>query len=343
MKTALFTILVFGIVIAIHEFGHFFVAKLSGVKVHEFALGMGPKLFNVRKGETEYTLRLLPIGGYVKMEGEDEDSDDARSFGKRPGLIKIAIVAAGAFMNFVLALVVFIIYSYNVGTYTTTIDIVADDMPAKEAGIMSGDKIVEINDKKIENWTNVTDEISNFNGEKLEITVERDDDLKTFNVEPIKNKEENRMMIGIQTTVEKNFSSAIKGGFNNFVISVNMMFEFIGQLFKGNVNKDDVSGPVGIVYAVGQVSKQGLMSLLLFTGLISINLGVFNLLPIPALDGSRIVFLIIELLRGKPVDPNKEGFVHMVGFVILILLMIVVAYNDIIKFDIIGKITGLFG
>lgn len=343
MKTGLFTILVFGIVIAIHEFGHFIVAKLAGVKVHEFALGMGPRLIHITKGETEYSLRLLPIGGYVKMEGEDEDSDDERSFGKQPGWIKIAIVAAGAFMNFVLAILVFTIYSYSAGTPTTIIDSVVADMPAEKAGILSGDKIKSINGEEIYDWQGVTESISSSSKDKINVTVLRNGVEKTYTIKPINDIEENRVMIGIQPTFEKSFSSAIKGGFNNFTIAVKMMFEFIGQLFKGNVNKDDVSGPVGIVYAVGQVSKQGLMSVLFFTGLISINLGVFNLLPIPALDGSRIVFLIIELLRGKPVDPNKEGFVHMVGFVLLILLMIVVAYNDIMKFDIINKITGLFG
>ena len=342
MKTALLTILVFGIVIAVHEFGHFIVAKLSGVKVHEFALGMGPKLFQIKKGETEYTLRLLPIGGYVKMEGEDEDSDDERSFGKRSGWIKIAIVAAGAFMNFVLAIIVFTIYSYNVGVPTTTIDSVITGMPSEKAGILSGDTIISINDEVTKSWEDIVNKIDSSKSDQLKIVVIRDDVEKTYNIKPIIEEKENRNMIGIQPAFEKSFSNAIKGGMNNFKMAVGMMFEFIGQLFKGNVNKDDVSGPIGIVAAVGEASKHGFMYVLLFTGLISINLGVFNLLPIPALDGSRIVFLIIELLRGKPVDPNKEGFVHMIGFVALILLMIVVAYNDIIKFDIIGKITGLF-
>ena len=343
IKTAIFTLLVFGIVIAIHEFGHFIVAKLAGVKVHEFAIGMGPKLFQKKKGETEYTLRLLPIGGYVKMEGEDEESDDARSFGKQPAWIKIAIVSAGAFMNFVLAIIVFTIYSYGVGTPTTIIDSVVDDMPAKQAGLLSGDNIRGINDATTNSWQDVTDEISGSKTEDIKITIERNNKQETYIMKAIKDKEDNRLIIGIQPKFEKSFMSAIKGGISNFTLSVKMMFQFIGQLFQGNVNKDDVSGPVGIVYAVGVVSKQGIMSVLFFMGLISINLGVFNLLPIPALDGSRVVFLIIELLRGKPVDPNKEGFIHMVGFVLLILLMIVVAYNDIIKFNIISKITGLFG
>lgn len=343
MKTALFTILVFGIVIAIHEFGHFIVAKKAGVKVHEFALGMGPKLFQIKKGETEYTLRLLPIGGYVKMEGEDEDSDDERSFGKQAGWVKIAIVAAGAFMNFVLAIVVFTIYSYSAGAPTTVIDSVMVDMPAAQAGVENGDKITSINGEKIDSWKDVTQEINISDRDKIDLVVLRDNVEKRFTINPQLNVEENRLMIGIQPTFEKSFTSAIKGGFENFTMSIKMMFEFFGQLLQGNVNKDDVSGPVGIIYAVGEVSQQGFMYVLFFTGLISINLGVFNLLPIPALDGSRIVFLIIESLRGKPVDPNKEGFIHMIGFIALILLMIVVAYNDIIKFDIIGKITGLFG
>lgn len=342
MNTALYTILVFAVVIAIHEFGHFIVAKLSGVKVHEFALGMGPKLLHIKKGETEYTLRLLPIGGYVKMEGEDEDSDDARSFGKQPSWIKILIVAAGAIMNFALALVVFVIYSYGMGYPTTVIDLVVEDMPAYESGIQKGDKIIDINDQEVEKWTEVTEKITASKSENIKFTILRDGEEKTFEITPTIDKEENRKMIGIQPTFEKNFISAIKGGFSNFGVAVKLMFEFIGNIFTGNVNKDEVSGPIGIVYAVSEVSKQGFLTLLFFTGLISINLGVFNLLPIPALDGSRIVFLLIEIVRGKPIDPNKEGLVHMIGFILLIILMIVVAYNDIIKFNIIDKIIGLF-
>ncbi len=342
MMTAIYTILVFAIVIAIHEFGHFAVAKLAGVKVHEFALGMGPRLLHVKKGETEYTLRLLPIGGYVKMEGEDEDSDDSRSFGKQPGWIKILIVAAGAIMNFLLAIVVFIIFSYSVGFPSPVIDMVIEDMPAYESGLQKGDKIVNINDKKIDKWTEVTDVITDSKSNDIKITVLRDGEQKTFEITAKIDEKENRKMIGIQPVYEKSIVNAIKGGFTNFGIAIKMMFEFIGNIFTGNINKDEVSGPIGIVYAVSEFSKQGLMTLLFFTGLISINLGVINLLPIPALDGSRIVFLLIEIVRGKPVDPNKEGLVHMIGFVLLIILMIVVAYNDIIKFNIIDKIIGLF-
>lgn len=343
MKTAFFTIIVFALVIAIHEFGHFIVAKLSGVKVHEFALGMGPKLFKVKKGETEYTLRLLPIGGYVRMEGEDEESDDARSFGKQPGWIKIAIVVAGAFMNFVLAIVVFTIYSYGIGSPTTVIDSFIENLPAQESGLLKGDEIVAINENKVKSWNNITEEISASSKEEIKVTVKRNEQQKEFTIKPVVNEEENRLMIGIQPKSEKSVTSAIKDGASTFVLVGKMMFGFLGNLFTGNFNKDDVSGPIGIVYAVGTVSKQGILSVLFFTGLISMNLGIFNLLPIPALDGSRAVFIIIEVLRGKPMDPNKEGFIHMIGFVLLILLMIVVAYNDIIKFNIISKITGLFG
>lgn len=343
MKTAFFTIVVFALVIAIHEFGHFIVAKLSGVKVHEFALGMGPRLLHLTKGETEYTLRLFPIGGYVRMEGEDEDSDDARSFGKQPGWVKIAIVVAGAIMNFVLAIVVFTIYSYGIGTPTTVIDKVIEDLPAQEAGLLPGDDIVAVNHNKTKSWNNITDEISVSSKEQIKVTVKRNEQEKEYTIKPTVDEKDNRLIIGIQPESEKSVPAAIKGGASTFVSVGKGMFGLLGNIFTGNFNKDDVSGPIGIVYAVGAISKQGLLPVLFFTGLISMNLGIFNLLPIPALDGSRAVFIILEVLRGKPMDPNKEGFIHMVGFVLLILLMIVVAYNDIIKFNIISKITGLFG
>ncbi|AFS78572.1 putative membrane-associated zinc metalloprotease [Gottschalkia acidurici 9a] len=342
MKTAIFTIFVFFIVVLVHEFGHFIVAKLSGVLVHEFAIGMGPKILSFKKGETDYTLRLLPIGGFVKMEGEDEDSDSERGFGKQPIGTRIAIVSAGAIMNFILALVVFFIHAYTIGTPTTTISGVTEGMPAQEAGLKEGDKIININNKEIKSWDNVIEEIDKSGDKNIKITVLRNEKEKTFNIEPVNAEKENRLVIGVERGTERSFTGAVKESVKNFASTIKMMLEFIGRIFQGNINKDEVSGPVGIVYAVGEVSKYGFMYVLLFTGLISINLGLFNLLPIPALDGSRIVFLFIELLRGKPVDPNKEGFIHMIGFILLILLMIVVAYNDIVKFNILNKIAGLF-
>lgn len=343
MKTGVMTILVFFIVVLVHEFGHFIVAKLSGVKVHEFAIGMGPKIFRTNKGETDYTLRLLPIGGYVRMEGEDEDSTDERSFGRKSIGARIAIVVAGAFMNFVLAIIVFTIHSYSLGTPTTTIGKTIENMPAQISGIEAGDKILSINNNRINSWEDVTKEVGKSDNKNINLKILRNNKEKDITIKPVKNEKENRFVIGIEPKVEKSITKSIKNGFENLTLVIKMMLEFITRLFQGNVNKNEVAGPVGIIYTVNEASKHGFMYVLFFTGLLSVNLGVFNLLPIPALDGSRVMFLIAELLRGKPIDPNKEGAIHMIGFAILLIFMIVVTYNDIIKFNILNKIIGIFG
>ncbi len=334
MGTAIAAIFVFLMVILFHEFGHFIVAKLVGIKVHEFSIGMGPKLFQKQKGETDYSIRALPIGGYVRMEGEDENSDDPNSFNNKSVGERIAVVVAGAVMNFLLAIIVFSILSYANGMPTTIIQETIDKSPAYEAGLKSGDSITKINDKEIENWNSIVKEISNSNlDENMKITVLRQGQIKEFSLKPVIDKEENRMIIGIVPVTKKNFFSAIKGGFEKTGIILRLMFQFLGMVFRGKVTSKDLSGPVGVVYTIDEAAKYGFLSVLYIMGFISVNLGFFNLLPIPALDGSRILFLIIEFFRGKPMDPEKEGFVHFIGFVFLLTLMIYVTYSDIVKFQ----------
>lgn len=320
-------------VILFHEFGHFIVAKLVGIKVNEFSIGMGPKIFQKKKGETKYTIRALPIGGYVSMEGEDENSDDPRSFSKVSAPSRIAVVAAGAIMNFVLAIIVFSIVSYSMGMPTTTILETIEESPAEKIGIQSGDQILSINDKETNNWDSVVDEISkSIPGEDMTIVLLRHGESIKYTIKPETNEEE-RTIIGIVPELHKSFSSSIKGGFQKTGSMLKLMFEFIRMAFRGQVSTKDLSGPVGVIYAIGETAKYGIVNLLYLLGFISVNLGFFNLLPIPALDGSRIIFLIIEIIRGKPIDPEKEGFIHFVGFALLIVLMIAVTYSDIIRFN----------
>ena len=333
MLTAVSAIFVFLVVILVHEFGHFAVAKMVGIKVNEFSIGMGPKLIQKKKGETEYTLRALPIGGYVKMEGEDEESNDPRGFNKVPALSRIAVVVAGAIMNFVLAIVILAIVSYGQGTPTTTIEDTIANSPAEKSGLLSGDTIIRINNKSTPNWDSVVNSINSADSnEKMEIEVQRDNETKIIEVKPT--VEDDRTIIGIVPRSEKSIGSAIKGGFEKTGMFLKLMFTTVSMIFKGEVGLKHLSGPVGVIHEVGVVAKQGIYNLLYFLGFISINLGFFNLLPIPALDGSRVVFLLIELVRGKPIDPQKEGFIHFIGFVLLISLMILVTYKDIIKFNI---------
>jgi len=334
LQTALATIFVFFIVVVFHEFGHFIVAKTSGIKVHEFAIGMGPRLFKINKGETSYSLRLLPIGGYVKMEGEDEHSDDEKSFSKKPVTIRMAVIAAGAIMNFILAIIVFSIYAYNVGVPTTTINEATERLPAYEAGIRKGDTIKSINDLDVNSWEDIKKYINASNGEEIKVIVIRNENEHTITIRPILSEEDNRLIIGISPNLDRSISLSIKNGFQNMIMVLGLMFQFIAMLFKGKISSGDISGPVGIVYLVGEAAKSGFQYVLYVAGFISINLGFFNLLPIPALDGSRLIFLFLELVRGKPVNPEREGLIHFIGFIFLISLMLFVAYKDLIKFNI---------
>ncbi len=294
---------------------------------------MGPKLIQTRKGETEYTLRALPIGGYVKMEGEDEASEDPRGFSKVPVFSRIAVVVAGAMMNFLLAIVILSIVAFGIGVPSTTIKNPIEGKPAAMGGILPGDKIIEINGVKINKWESLVNEINSSDPNSgLDIKIQRGQEEKLITINPV--VEDGRSIIGVEPLYEKSFAKAISQGFKDTAMFIKLMFEFFGLLFKGQVGLEQLSGPVGVIHEVGQAAKTGIYSLLLLMGFISINLGFINLLPIPALDGSRIVFLLIELVRGKPIDAEKEGFIHLVGFILLISLMLIVTYRDIIKFNI---------
>ncbi len=334
MLTAIAAIFVFLMVILFHEFGHFIVAKMVGIRVNEFSIGMGPKIFQKKKGETKYSIRALPIGGYVSMEGEDENSEDPRSFNKVPALSRIAVVAAGAIMNFILAMIVFSIVSFNAGMPTTTILETIKNSPAEKVGMKPGDVIVSINNEQIKNWDSIVNEISNSNPkEDMEVTILRNEEKIDYLLKP-EIGDNNRIIIGIVPVSQKSFFSSIKGGFEKTGFMLKLMFDFIKMAFRGQVSTKDLSGPVGVIYTIGEAAKYGFINLIYLMGFISVNLGFFNLLPLPALDGSRIVFLFIEIIRGKAIDPEKEGFIHFIGFVLLILLMITVTYSDVIRFNI---------
>lgn len=334
MITAIAAIFVFLMVILFHEFGHFIVAKAVGVRVNEFSIGMGPKVLQKEKGETKYSIRALPIGGYVSMEGEDANSKDPRSFNNVSILSRIAVIAAGAIMNFILAIIVLSIVSFNLGVPTTTIKNTQPDSPAEKVGIQSGDTIVNINDEQIESWDSIAEKINSSKPNKeVKVTVLRNEEKIDYFLQPQKS-EDNRNIIGIEPVSEKSFLLAIRGGFEQTWGMLSLMLEFFGMAFRGQVSANDLSGPVGVIYTIGEAAKYGIINLLYLMGFISVNLGFFNLLPLPALDGSRIVFLMIEKIRGKAINPEKEGLIHSIGFILLILLMLTVTYSDIIRFNI---------
>lgn len=325
--TFLATIFVFLFVILFHEFGHFAVAKAVGIKVDEFAIGMGPKIFQRQKGETVYTLRALPIGGYVAMEGEDEGSDNPRSFTNAKPWQRILVVGAGAFMNFVLAILVFSIVFYSQGFPNNKIEETIEGTPAYEAGISSGEEIVEIDGKKIDSWNSIVDGIEK-SGEKVSIKTKLDGEEKNYNLNLVKS-EDGRRIVGIVPMRDKSLSQAIKGGFVQTGANIKQMFQVFSMLIRGEIGRESFAGPVGIINQIGESAKLGIEYVLLLMGLISVNLGFINLLPIPALDGSKIIFILIEIIRGKPIDIEKEGMIHFIGFILLMTFMLFITYSDI--------------
>ncbi|SHJ44252.1 RIP metalloprotease RseP [Tepidibacter formicigenes] len=327
--TIIISLIVFGILVLFHEFGHFIVAKKSGVKVHEFAIGMGPKIYGFKGEETEYTIRALPLGGYVKMEGEDEVSDDPRSFNNKNVFQKISIIFAGPLMNFVLAILLFTLMSMYQGVPSTTIKNTINNLPAQEVGIKPGDKIVKIDNIEIKSWDDVRKTINASKSKNINMEIVRDGKIIKYEIAP---KEKNgRMMVGIQPKYEKSIVLSLKYAVNQTIFLLDQMINFLGKAITGNVSSEQVAGPVGIINVVGQAAKAGFVYVINFAAVISINLGLFNLLPVPALDGGRIVFLLIELIRGKKIDPEKEGTIHFIGLVALMLLMIFVTYKDITR------------
>jgi regulator of sigma E protease len=331
--TILTAILAFGIIVFIHELGHFLFAKKAGVRIHEFAIGMGPKIYSFKKGETSYSIRLLPLGGYVAMEGEDSDSNDPRAFGNKSILQRASVLLAGPVFNIILAAIILVpVYMY-IGSPTTSLKEVIANSPAQEAGLKAGDTITEINGVNVDTWKELSSEINSSKGKKLDLTIDRDGKKEEVTVTP-KIKDGN-YMIGIYPAYEKDilgsFGNAIKATANMTV----QMVAFLGKLITGNLPggvEGSLAGPIGVISIVADATKSGIISVLNIAAVISLNLGVLNLLPIPALDGGRLFFLFIEFLRGgKKIDPNKEGMVNFIGFAALMLFMLFVTYKDIVR------------
>lgn len=328
MLTAISFIFVFGMIVFFHELGHFLVAKKNDVTVHEFSLGMGPKIITKQGKETLYALRVFPIGGYVRMEGEDEESDQEGSFSNKKPLQRLAIITAGPIMNFLLSIVLFAVIFSAVGIPTTEIADFSDNSPAYASGLSVGDEIVAIDGTEMNSWENVQRSISSGSGE-LSITIERNGERLEKVIQPITEEETGRRIIGISPDFTKNPIKVVGHSVYQVGFLTKEIFKFFARLPFGGMSEGEVVGPVGIVSLVGEAAERSFFDVLFLAAYISINLGIVNLLPIPALDGGRVVFILVEMVRGKPVDPDKEGFVHLVGFVILLSLMVLLVFNDV--------------
>ncbi len=336
METLIYSIIIFGVLIFMHEFGHFIVAKLNGVTVLEFALGFGPKLIGFERGETKYSLRIVPLGGFCKMKGEaPEEADEKGSFLKASPLRRISILAAGSLMNFLLAVLLMTALFAAIGIPADTgneIGYLLEDGAASEAGLEEGDEVIKINDTEINEWEELVAIINENPGEELNLVVERNGEIKEFSVVPEEDPESGQGMIGITNFQSASLIEAVTHGVRQTAFFTAMIFVGLYEMATGQM-EPDVAGPVGIVHMIGEVAETGVVNLFPFAAFLSINLGILNLLPIPALDGSRIIFSGIELVRGEPVDPSKENFVHFIGFAFLMLLMLVILYNDLLRLE----------
>lgn len=346
IKTIILFVIIFGIVVISHEFGHFLIGKRNGIRVVEFAVGMGPNLFSYKKGETTYSLKLLPIGGACMFDGEDgvaaENGEvDEHSFLSANVWARIATVFAGPFFNFVLAFIFsLIIVAFN-GADRPVVNQVVANSAAEDAGIMAGDKILKIDGENIRIYREIS-LISALNqGESMVIEIERDGERQVMTLTPRYSTQDGRYYIGLSGGgyMSCNPAQVFQYGFYEVRYWVKATYKSLLMMLQGQAKKEDISGPIGIAQFVGdayeEVKPYGISSVI-FTMmniivLLSVNLGILNLLPFPALDGGRLVFMFLEVLRGKPIAPEKEGMVHFAGLVVFMILMVFVMYNDITK------------
>ncbi|WP_416150915.1 RIP metalloprotease RseP [Salipaludibacillus sp. HK11] len=417
MNTLIAVVVIFGLLVFIHEWGHLVFAKRAGILCREFAIGFGPKIFSFKRNETLYTIRLLPLGGFVRMAGEDPEMvqikpgyeigllfneagkvnrmiinnkskhsnikiiqvekidlehdlfvkgyiDDGeelvqyeidekaeyvydelatqiapydRQFASKTVGQRALAIVAGPFMNFVLAVVVLMTYAMIAGMPLdeAVVGDVTDDGVAIEAGLESGDRVVAIDGEQVDTWGEMTTIIQDHPSEPLEFEIDRDGERFAVTMttqERLGPEEEQQGVIGVMAPMEKDFAGAVAFGFTQTYEYTKLIFEALGMLITGEFSLDHLAGPVGIYNYTGEVAAMGILLLLQWAAILSVNLGIINLLPLPALDGGRLVFIILEGIRGKPIDPQKEGIVHFIGFALLMLLMLAVTWNDINQF-----------
>ena len=387
LTTIILFLLILGVIVFVHELGHFIMAKLYDVKVEEFALGFPPKICGFKKGETEYSLNSIPLGGYCKIMGEDgEEKDNPRSFGSKSVGKRFLILSAGVIMNFILAFIIFsaifmvgfpqdvtgenlsIIKSdkYNSSEVSGIIQLegvrsvrdikvqiseVAEDTPADKTGLEIGDTIVKADDKEIKSIEDLQNYTKENLGKPIVLSILRGKENITKEIIPREEYPDGEGAMGVSLirTAVVSYSplEAIKKGYEytvHLTIFIIMAFAAIvwGLLTTGKTAAE-VSGPIGIAAMTQQAAAMGFMTVLNFTALISVNLAIINALPFPALDGGRLLFLAVEKIKGSPVNQNFEAKVNNIGFALLMLLMVVITFKDIAKFDLWGKVMGLLG
>ena len=341
----LVAILIFEALIAFHEFGHFLAAKAGGVVVEEFCLGFGPKLLGFERGGTKYGLRIVPLGGFCLMKGEDSDCMEEGSFASRPVWIRALIVAAGPLFNFLLAFVLSMVLIGSVGYDAPAALSVREGYPAAEAGMTAGDQITRLGNKRIRLYRQVSDYVTYHqremaSGEPMVLEFTHEGETVRTTIIP-KDDGNGRYVLGITG----NSNLRVKGGpaevvryaFVEVGYWIETVFSSLKMIFTGGVTMNDISGPVGVVSAIGETYEESrsdgafyvVINMIGIAILLSANLGVMNLLPLPALDGGRLLFILVEAVRRKRLDPETEGKIHLAGFALLLALMLLVCLNDV--------------
>ncbi|MCI8361434.1 MAG: RIP metalloprotease RseP [Clostridiales bacterium] len=323
--------------IFIHELGHFLAAKLMGVRVNKFAIGFGPVLLRWGKGETEYSLRLLPLGGFCAMEGEDEESADQRAFCNKKPWRRFIITAAGAFFNILLGFIIMMIILIPQKQFgVPKIAQFQENAVSQQSGLQVGDEFIKVNGRRILTTYDLSYTFSNIPADgKVDLVVKRDGkklELSgvTFATEEIQGVNVVSIDFWIEG-VKKTPLNFLSEAFRNTLSYGRIVWWSLLDLITGKYGVSQISGPVGVTAAIGEAAKAGIFSLLPMVGLITINLGLFNLLPLPALDGGRLLFIIIEMVRRKPVPQKYEGMVHAIGFMVLMAFMVLIALKDIFQ------------
>jgi len=348
LLTTISIILVFGLMVMVHEFGHFIVAKKAGIKVLEFAFGIGPKIFGIQGKETLYSIRIFPLGGFVRFlsaeELEEQDKNYQgelynRSFESKTIFQRMSVIVAGSFMNFILGAVLFITifawFGMPVASDENIIGSVMEDKPAAAFGLVAGDRILAINGIETPDWKSITEQIHSKPGETIDFKIEKGDTKEIVNLEiiPEYDQQTDRGLIGIMPEVNNTKVSvfeAAKLGLQQTVDFTKMIIVYIVQMITGEMPVE-LGGPVAVAQVIGEGARQGLSNLLGLTAILSIQFGILNLLPIPALDGGQLTVLVYEGIRRKPLSAEKKGWIQLAGFVLLISLMLAVTYQDILR------------
>lgn len=338
MNLFYFLILV-GILVLVHEYGHFLMARLHKVGVIEFSIGFGPVVISFEKNKTKFSIRLLPFGGYVKLAGLDaeETVEDETNFYKKSWLARFSILASGGIMNFLLAIVIlFLLFVWGVPTVVPTgINSVLSGSPAELTGLKPGDKIISINGNPVFTAQDITQAIQNSKN-KVVLVVEREGNRLTFEVTPKYDAEQKRRLIGITvpffTEVKYPFFSAFRMALGEFGTIILGTLDALWRLMTGRLGAESFSGPIGVARMTGVAVQMGIKVFLQLMAFLSIQWGLFNLLPIPALDGGRILFLTLNLWKKAKISPERENFIHYIGFLVLLVLMIIVTIGDVRRF-----------